>query len=203
MLLFMTISFQMFPDCVLGPGIWVMGNGKCNFIFGFWWLGGDSHPHPHLLQPVWLQFSPQGAARVHCSHTSEDWPVIAKDEEPGPGLWASEGLYSARTPGKKKWGWALWQKKKEKQLVEKAPHTPRGAPGTPSTEQRLGHQEQRPLLPSVRGKQMELDELLISAPQPHSHMPSGGRDRVNELNREPETVSRISHRKEGSVEYFM
>lgn len=63
MLLFMTISFHMFPDCVLGPGIWVMGNGKCNFIFGFWWLEGDSHPYLHLLQPVRLQSSPQGAAR--------------------------------------------------------------------------------------------------------------------------------------------
>lgn len=126
MLLFMTISFQMFPDCVLGPGIWVMGNGKCNFIFGFWWLGGDSHPHLHLLQPVWLQFSPQGAARVHCSHTLEDWPVIAKDEEPGPGLWASEGLYSPRTPGKKKVGVSTVAKEKGKTAGgEGTPPSPR------------------------------------------------------------------------------
>lgn len=124
MLLFMTISFQMFPDCVLGPGIWVMGNGKCNFIFGFWWLGGDSHPHPHLLQPVWLQFSPQGAARVHCSHTLEDWPVIAKDEEPGPGLWASEGLYSPRTPVKKSGGEHCGKRKRKSSWWRRHPTLP-------------------------------------------------------------------------------
>lgn len=200
MLLFMTISFHMFPDCVLGPGIWVMGNGKCNFIFGFWWLGGDSHPYLHLLQPVRLQSSPQGAVRDALFSYLGGLTSNSKRWRSRPWPLSLRRTLISKDSWQKKWGWALWQKKKEEQLVEKAPHPPRGAPVTPSTEHRLGHQEQRPLLLSVRGKQTELDELLVSVPQPHSHMPSGGGgvgNGINELSREPETVSRISHRKEG------
>lgn len=83
--------------------------------------------------------------------------------------------------------------KKERKLKEK---TPLRGPAMPPIQQSLGHPEQT-IIAFLQKKYRESDSRASLLSGPTVLFPACCRNRINELSRWPETISRISHRKEG------